>query len=195
MLEALEPEAYLGVDISSGPRVDEVVDVGDLADRFGDESFDVVVATEVVEHVRNWRSAFTNMKRVLRTGGLLIVTTRSPGFAVHGYPYDFWRYEPWDLQTILSDFEVEEVTPDPDDPGVFAKAVKPENWSPAPLDGIALHSVIAHRRVTDVGTPSVLLFKARYGPYRALRTMTPKPLRGPLKRAVASARGLLPSGR
>ncbi len=188
MLEAFEPETYLGVDIAPGPRVDEVADVVELADRYGDESFDVVVATEVVEHVHDWRGAFTNMKRVLRPGGVLVVTTRSPGFAVHGYPYDFWRYEPWDMQTILSDFEDAEVTPDPDDPGVFAKAVKPPDWSPAPLDGIALHSVIAHRRVADVNTTSVLLFKARYGPYWALRAMTPKRWRAPLKRFAATLR-------
>ena len=41
-----------------------------LVDYFGPESFDVVVSTEVVEHVLDWRLVINNMKVVLKRGGL-----------------------------------------------------------------------------------------------------------------------------
>jgi len=185
VLEALEPGSYLGVDIELGPRVDEVCDVADLAGRYGDDRFDVVVATELVEHVEDWRTAFTNLKRVARPGGLLLVTTRSPGFAVHGYPYDFWRYETADMQTIFADFDLDVVETDPDDPGVFVKARKPPDWTPATLDSLALYSVIERRRTLAPTRARVALFKVRYTAgtksFELARRMTPKRWRRPLR--------------
>jgi len=51
-----------------------------LVDYFGPESFDVVVSTEVVEHVLDWRLVINNMKVVLRRGGFIYLTTRSRAF-------------------------------------------------------------------------------------------------------------------
>jgi SAM-dependent methyltransferase len=79
-VESLGPGRYVGVDIAPGPRVDEVVDASKLVERFGADAFDVVLTTEMVEHVRDWRTVVRNLKRVVRPGGLLLVTTRSLGF-------------------------------------------------------------------------------------------------------------------
>jgi 2-polyprenyl-3-methyl-5-hydroxy-6-metoxy-1,4-benzoquinol methylase len=40
-----------------------------------DESFDIVVSTEVIEHLENPRAIFRELFRLLRPGGVLIVTT------------------------------------------------------------------------------------------------------------------------
>jgi SAM-dependent methyltransferase len=51
------------------------VDVGDLTQLgFADEAFDVVVCTEVIEHVSQYRAALSEMKRVLKPNGRLILT-------------------------------------------------------------------------------------------------------------------------
>jgi len=41
---------------------------------FGDESFDLVLCNELFEHVQHLDRAFTEIKRVLRTGGRLVAT-------------------------------------------------------------------------------------------------------------------------
>jgi SAM-dependent methyltransferase len=147
-VEALGPAEYLGVDIQDGPGVDELCAVGDLVEHFGPESFDVVISTEMIEHVRDWRGAIENLKAVLKPEGTLFVTTRSIGFHFHGYPSDYWRYEPEDFEAIFSDFDDRVIDTDAVAPGVFIKATKSGRHTD--LSDIALHSVVVNRRAPDI---------------------------------------------
>ena len=70
IIESWKPLEYIGVDILAGPGVDQICDVGDLVERFGKNRFDIVIATELLEHVRDWRRAITNLKNVCRPGGI-----------------------------------------------------------------------------------------------------------------------------
>jgi len=58
--------------LEHSPRSRTVVGTAD-AIPFGDAMFDVVVCSQVLEHVPNWAKALTDMVRVLRPGGLLFV--------------------------------------------------------------------------------------------------------------------------
>lgn len=161
VIEPLGPSRYLGVDLEQGPGVDEIVAAEDLVGRYGPESFDVVITTEMVEHTREWRTVVSNLKRVLRPGGHFLLTTRSPGFPYHAYPYDFWRYEPDDLRAIFADLEILTIERDTASPGVFMLARRPASFTERPAD-VALFSIITGRRARDVSTLRVRAFRARY---------------------------------
>ena len=141
------PKEYIGVDLEPGKYFDVVLPVEGLINCFGPESFDVVISTEVLEHVYDWRVVINNMKVVLKRGGYIYLTTRSYGFPYHAYPYDFWRYEPKDIIRIFSDFEVIRLEADWEAPGVFLKARKPIYWRPTDLNDIAVYSIVLGKRV------------------------------------------------
>lgn len=98
---AAHTKSYVGVDIFPGPGVDLVQDVAHLTQAFGRERFDVVVSTEMLEHCEDWQGAVYQMLSVLRAGGVLLLTTRSPGFELHDYPADYWRFSKVDFREIF----------------------------------------------------------------------------------------------
>ena len=142
-----KPKEYIGIDIEKGKFVDIVLPAEKLVEYFGENSFDVVISTEVLEHVKDWRVVITNMKLVVKPLGYIYLTTRSYGFPYHSYPYDFWRYEIDDMEKIFSDFEIVSLAKDPLEPGVFLKARKPLNFKLKDLQDIQLYSILAGKRV------------------------------------------------
>jgi SAM-dependent methyltransferase len=142
-----------------------------LTSHLGPESFDLVLCTEVMEHVRNWRTAVSNLKGVLKRGGTLLLTTRSRPFRYHGYPYDFWRYEISDMATVFADFKIDVLEPDPSAyPGVLLKARKPLVFAERDLRDVSLYSVVRRRRCRDWRRTDVLFLapfalKARLSPF------------------------------
>ncbi|MGC9227758.1 class I SAM-dependent methyltransferase, partial [Caldivirga sp.] len=144
------PREYVGVDIKPGRYVDIVLPAEGVVDYFGPESFDVVISTEVIEHVRDWRLVINNMKAVLKKGGFIYITTRSFGFEYHAYPHDYWRYEPSDMLRIFRDFEILKLARDHEAPGIFLKARKPMNYKPIDLGEVSLYSIILGRRTKEI---------------------------------------------
>lgn len=65
-----------------------------------DASFDVVVATEVLEHVRDPEAALRELHRVLRSGGQLWLTVPFV-WELHEEPHDFARYTAYALEHLL----------------------------------------------------------------------------------------------
>jgi len=162
VIESLAPSSYLGVDIESGEGVDEICDVKDLIDCYGKESFDVVVSTELLEHVRSWRKAVSNFKNLLRPGGILLITTRSKGFHYHGYPLDFWRFEPCDIEAIFPDLSIEVVEKDPLCPGIFAKMRKPSSFIERNVSSYKLFSMVRGKHCVDIRNFDILIFKLKW---------------------------------
>lgn len=183
-LEAMGPASYHGVDISMGPGVDEVCGVDQLVERFGRDKFDLVVSTEMFEHVRDWRDATTNLKNVLKPGGTLLLTTRSRGFPYHGYPFDFWRYEPADMEVIFGDMEILANEPDPEQAGVFIKARRPDNFVERDLTNVHLYSIVTRRRQQDVSDGNLAAFKAKMAVPRFISKAIVKPARRTINRLL-----------
>lgn len=137
------PKKYVGVDFAAANGVDVVLDVKDLTTHFGVDWFDVVISTEMLEHAKDWRVAVEQMKAVVKQGGLLVVTTRGPGFPYHGYPHDYWRYTVDDFRKIFADMWILHVGPDtdPSSPGVFLKARKTGATGTVDLGEISVRSI------------------------------------------------------
>jgi SAM-dependent methyltransferase len=118
----------------------------------------MVVCTEVIEHVRDWQSAVSGIKNVLRSEGILLVTTRSRGFPCHDYPADFWRYELGDMDELFGDLEIEALESDPLEPGVLMKARKPSHFRERALEDYGLYSIVTGTRRRRIGAHHLALF-------------------------------------
>jgi 2-polyprenyl-3-methyl-5-hydroxy-6-metoxy-1,4-benzoquinol methylase len=150
IVESLHPTEYTGVDIAQGRGVDVVCSAENLIEEFGMERFDLVISTELIEHVRDWRKCISNIKKVCRPGGVMLITTRSYGFPYHGHPYDFWRYEPDDMKEIFGDCEILAIEEDYLMPGVFLKARKPTHFTEKALTAHELYCIVVDRRTREI---------------------------------------------
>lgn len=70
---------------------------------FSDASMDVVLITQVLEHIPDPIAVIGEIRRILKPGGTLLLSVPSI-FPQHGSPGDYWRYMPQGLQWILRDF-------------------------------------------------------------------------------------------
>jgi SAM-dependent methyltransferase len=82
--------------------IDRHDDVEDL--QFPDNYFNAVVCWSVLEHVPSPLHAISEMRRVLRPGGLIWVQLPFL-FPYHADPHDFWRVTPSGLRQWMRDFE------------------------------------------------------------------------------------------
>jgi SAM-dependent methyltransferase len=112
----LDPAAttYQGVDVEEaaafGYRNPAVVYYDGRVLPFPDASFDAVLCTEVIEHIPDPAETIREMHRVLKPGGLLLVTL--PWSArFHYQPHDYHRYTPSMLATLFAGFPAPRITP------------------------------------------------------------------------------------
>ena len=94
---------FIGVDMREGPGVDTILDLHRLELR--NESVGTALCMETLEHVEYPRCAIAEIYRVLRKGGIFVVST-CLNFRIHEYPDDFWRFTPAGLESLLRAFPV-----------------------------------------------------------------------------------------
>lgn len=128
-VERHSPATYTGIDAREGRGVDRVLDAVDLGKAYPPKFFDLVICTEMLEHAKGWFEALSAMWFVLKVGGKLMLTTRGPGFPIHDYPSDHWRFSKTVLMKCFprSSEVVGMEDPDLKSPGVFIVAWKLSN--------------------------------------------------------------------
>lgn len=99
--------SYKTFDMISGDHIDVVGDI--LNTGFADGSFDTIFCTQVFEHIPKPWLAVGEIKRLLRPGGVVIVTApfMQP---YHADPHDYFRYTPNGLRSLFDSGEFEIVT-------------------------------------------------------------------------------------
>ena len=78
---------------------------------FSDNEFEMILCTEVLEHLTEPHVAIKEMERVLKPEGKIILTTRFM-FPLHEIPYDYFRYTKYGLEHLFKDWEVKELIPE-----------------------------------------------------------------------------------
>jgi len=84
---------YTGCDIGAGPNVDVVQTLPHVLP-FTDESFDVVISANCLEHCKRPWELILEMDRVLKPSGIIAVSLPWVGIGYHPYPIDCYRITP-----------------------------------------------------------------------------------------------------
>lgn len=111
----------VALDLRTGPGVQVVGDAQALG--IGDATFEVVLCTEMLEHLPEPQKAIDEIFRVLKPGGELLLTTRFL-FPIHDAPHDYFRYTKYGLRYLLRRFEILDLQEETDAVGTMAVLVQ-----------------------------------------------------------------------
>jgi len=104
-LVASRASAYVGTDVKRS----QSVDVLSVAERlpFRSDTFDLVLCTQVLEHVLQPPAVVEEIRRVLTPGGVLLLSTHGIWFKHE--KWDFWRWTDMGLRVLLSGYQEVEI--------------------------------------------------------------------------------------
>jgi SAM-dependent methyltransferase len=105
-------EHYDGVDL--WPRSDKVTLVGDIQTlaMIQDNSYDSAICIEVLEHVPEPARAVATIARILKPGGVVVISV--PHLSrLHDLPHDYFRYTEYGLRYLLTQVGLEVVSIQP----------------------------------------------------------------------------------
>jgi SAM-dependent methyltransferase len=91
---------YAGNDLEPGPGITYVSPLEKLT--APDAYYDLVLCTQVIEHVRRPNEALAQIARVLVPRGYLFLTTHGV-YPFHPDPHDYWRWTRQGLEALFED--------------------------------------------------------------------------------------------
>jgi SAM-dependent methyltransferase len=92
---------YLGADMAPGPGVDVVLNLHHID--LPSESVGTAISCDTLEHVEYPRKALSELSRILKPGGILIISSVML-YRIHAAPNDYWRFTPEGFKSLLSQF-------------------------------------------------------------------------------------------
>lgn len=99
---------YIACDLYGNPDADLHYELDSIIPT-DDDSADIVLSVQVLEHVRHVNTYLDEANRVLKSDGLLLLSTHG-WWTYHPFPHDYWRWTSEGLRTTLAEhgFEVVE---------------------------------------------------------------------------------------
>jgi SAM-dependent methyltransferase len=105
---------YFAQDITQNTdgSIDYVGDINEGLKMIANGSFDYILCTQVLEHIKKPHVAFAEFYRILKPGGKLFLTTHLC-FEEHMIPYDYFRFTKYGLKFLgeSSGFTLEHLAP------------------------------------------------------------------------------------
>jgi SAM-dependent methyltransferase len=130
---------YTGIDLEEGPGV-SVVLTSPYEFPLPDDEYDIVFSGQTFEHAGHFWKTFSEMCRITKPDGLIIVITPSRG-PVHRYPVDCYRFMPDAMaalaehgEVVLVDSWTSDFGPFHDAVGVFRKSASDSKVQTFPPD-------------------------------------------------------------
>lgn len=96
----------------TNPHLDLVHDLNEPLADLADDSYQTVLLSDVLEHIREPRDLLAEIARVLRPGGVLLANTPFL-YGLHEQPHDFYRYTRYALEHLhaLAGLEIVSLRP------------------------------------------------------------------------------------
>lgn len=92
---------YTGVDLEPGLNVDHVLDDIYSFGSINSNTYDLITATSVFEHIEFFWLTYLEIIRILKPTGLLYINTPSNG-DFHRWPVDCWRFYPDSANALIN---------------------------------------------------------------------------------------------
>lgn len=127
-------------DLNFGPGVDFEADVSSMP--FEDGTYDIVLNTQVLEHVKDPGKVCTELARVLKPGGLLFLTTPQSS-PLHNLPWNFFNFTNLGLGLLMDAAGLERVKVLPQG-GHFALLAFELHWTVKEIRRSSLPAVVKH---------------------------------------------------
>ena len=102
---------YIGIDVVENPKADIIIDP-DTKLPVGDDEFDIVLSSQVLEHVNNVSQYLNECYRILKKDGILFISTHGT-WQYHSSPVDVQRWTSYGLKNLIErhNFKIKKFVP------------------------------------------------------------------------------------